>query len=127
MARNLTLPRCTRIRRSVRTRAWVGTPPTRTSRRARRWNDSNFFLPKDQRGRLAAVYATGPNGKITRAANDAKGQGHYVDGPRKNFAGGAGLLSTANDYARFMEALRNGGALGDARILSPRSVALMTT
>lgn len=89
--------------------------------------DTNFFLPKDQRRRLAAVYATGPNGKIARAPNDAKGQGHYVDGPRKNFAGGAGLLSTATDYARFMEALRNGGALGDARILSPRSVALMTT
>jgi CubicO group peptidase (beta-lactamase class C family) len=89
--------------------------------------DTNFFLPKDQRGRLAAVYLTGPNGKIVRAANDSKGQGHYVDGPRKNFAGGAGLLSTANDYARFLEAIRNGGALGSTRILSPRSVALMTT
>jgi CubicO group peptidase (beta-lactamase class C family) len=89
--------------------------------------DTNFFLPKDQRGRLAAVYLSGPNGKIVRATNDAKGQGHYVDGPRKNFAGGAGLLSTATDYARFMEALRNGGALGGVRILSPRSVALMTT
>jgi CubicO group peptidase (beta-lactamase class C family) len=89
--------------------------------------DTNFFLPKDQRRRLAAVYATGPNGKMVRAANDSKGQGHYVDGPRKNFAGGAGLLSTATDYARFMEALRNGGVLDNARILSPRSVALMTT
>lgn len=89
--------------------------------------DTHFFLPKDQRRRLAAVYASGANGKIVRAANDSKGQGHYVDGPRKNFAGGAGLLSTAADYARFMEAIRNGGALGNARILSPRSVALMTT
>lgn len=89
--------------------------------------DTNFFLPKDQRRRLATVYASGPNGKIVRAPNDAKGQGHYVDGPRKNFSGGAGLLSTANDYARFLEALRNGGALGGTRILSPRSVALMTT
>lgn len=89
--------------------------------------DTNFFLPKDQRRRLAAVYATGPNGKIVRAPNDSKGQGHYVDGPRKNFAGGAGLLSTAADYARFLEALRNGGVLDNVRILSPRSVALMTT
>ncbi|MET0534505.1 MAG: serine hydrolase domain-containing protein [Steroidobacter sp.] len=89
--------------------------------------DTNFFLPQDQRKRLAAVYATGPNGKIVRAANDAKGQGHYIDGPRKNFAGGAGLLSTAQDYARFLEALRNGGVLDGVRILSPRSVALMTT
>ncbi|GFE81727.1 serine hydrolase [Steroidobacter agaridevorans] len=89
--------------------------------------DTNFFLPKEQRSRLAAVYGTGTNGKIARSANDAKGQGHYVDGPRRSFAGGAGLLSTAADYARFLEALRNGGALGNARILSPRSVALMTT
>ncbi len=92
-----------------------------------RMKDTNFFLPKDQRQRLAAVYGTGANGKIARAANDSKGQGHYVDGPRKNFAGGAGLLSTANDYARFLEMIRNGGALDGARILSPRSVALMTT
>lgn len=89
--------------------------------------DTHFFLPKDQRRRLAAVYATGAKGKIVRAADDAKGQGHYVEGPRKNFAGGAGLLSTAQDYARFLEALRNGGELGGVRILSPRSVALMTT
>lgn len=89
--------------------------------------DTHFFLPKDQRRRLAAVYATGPNGKIVRSANDAKGQGHYVDGPRKSFSGGAGLLSTAADYARLMEAIRNGGASGNVRILSPRSVALMTT
>lgn len=89
--------------------------------------DTHFFLPKDQRRRLAAVYGTGPNGKIVRAANDAKGQGHYVEGPRQSFAGGAGLLSTARDYARFLEALRNGGALDGVRILSPRSVALMTT
>lgn len=89
--------------------------------------DTNFFLPKDQRGRLAAVYGTGANGKIARSGNDAKGQGHYVDGPRRSFAGGAGLLSTARDYARFLEALRNGGTLGNARILAPRSVALMNT
>jgi CubicO group peptidase (beta-lactamase class C family) len=89
--------------------------------------DTNFFLPKDQRKRLAAVYGSSANGTIARSANDAKGQGSYVDGPRKSFAGGAGLLSTARDYARFLEAIRNGGALGSARILSPRSVALMTT
>jgi CubicO group peptidase (beta-lactamase class C family) len=89
--------------------------------------DTHFFLPPDQRRRLAAVYYSGPNGKIARSANDSKGQGHYVDGPRKNFAGGAGLVSTAQDYARFLEALRNGGVLGGVRILSPRSVALMTT
>jgi CubicO group peptidase (beta-lactamase class C family) len=50
-----------------------------------------------------------------------------VEGPRRNFAGGAGLLSTARDYARFLEAMRRGGTLDGARLLSPLSVKLMTT
>jgi CubicO group peptidase (beta-lactamase class C family) len=89
--------------------------------------DTKFFLPGGERDRLAAVYSSGPEGTIVRAPDDAKGQGHYVEGPRKNFAGGAGLLSTARDYARFLEMTRNGGTLDGARILSPRSIALMTT
>jgi CubicO group peptidase (beta-lactamase class C family) len=89
--------------------------------------DTHFFLPENQRARLATVYASGPDGKIVRAPEGARGQGHYVDGPRKSFAGGAGLVSTARDYARFLEMIRNGGTLDGHRILSPRTVALMTT
>jgi CubicO group peptidase (beta-lactamase class C family) len=89
--------------------------------------DTSFFLPAADRDRLATVYASGPDGTIVRAPEGARGQGHYVEGPRKNFAGGAGLLSTARDYAKFLEMTRNGGTLDGVRILSPRSVALMTT
>jgi CubicO group peptidase (beta-lactamase class C family) len=89
--------------------------------------DTRFFLPASGRDRLATVYSSGPDGTIIRAPEGARGQGHYVDGPRKNFAAGAGLLSTARDYARFLEMTRNGGVLDGVRILSPRSVALMTT
>ena len=89
--------------------------------------DTRFFLPASERERLATVYSTGADGTIMRAPEGARGQGHYVDGPRRNFSGGAGLLSTARDYARFLEMTRNGGALDGKRILSPRSVALMTT
>ena len=89
--------------------------------------DTRFFLPAAQRDRLAAVYATGPGGAFVRAPEGSKGQGHYVDGPRKSFAGGAGLLSTAHDYARFLEMIRNGGSLDGARILGNRTVQLMTT
>jgi CubicO group peptidase (beta-lactamase class C family) len=89
--------------------------------------DTRFFLPREQRDRLSAVYSSGTDGRITRAPDGAKGQGSYVDGPRKSFAGGAGLLSTARDYARFLEMIRNGGALDGVRILSPRTVELMTT
>ena len=89
--------------------------------------DTQFFLPPDQRSRLAAVYSHGSDGKIVRAPDGPRGQGAYVDGPRKSFAGGAGLLSTAQDYARFLEMIRRGGAIDGVRILSPRTVALMTT
>jgi CubicO group peptidase (beta-lactamase class C family) len=89
--------------------------------------DTHFFLPDAAKGRLASVYASGTDGKYVRAPEGARGQGAYVDGPRRNFAGGAGLLSTARDYARFLEAMRRGGSLDGSRILSPLSVKLMST
>jgi CubicO group peptidase (beta-lactamase class C family) len=89
--------------------------------------DTHFFLPSDKRDRLAAVYASRADGTIVRAPAGSRGQGDYVDGPRRSFAGGAGLLSTARDYARFLEMIRNGGALGGVRLLAPRTVQLMTT
>jgi CubicO group peptidase (beta-lactamase class C family) len=72
------------------------------------------------------VYASSGDTTV-RAPDGARGQGAYVDGPRRSFSGGAGLLSTIEDYAKFLEMLRNGGSLGDARILSPKTVALMLT
>lgn len=89
--------------------------------------DTRFYVPPAERNRLAAVYSSKKDGTIERAPEGPKGQGNYVEGPRKSFAGGAGLTSTAHDYARFLEMIRNGGALDGIRILSPRTVALMTT
>lgn len=91
-----------------------------------RMTDTHFFLPKDKAPRLAAVYSL-TDGRIQRAPDAGTGQGAYVDGPRRCFSGGAGLLSTANDYARFLEMLRNGGELDGVRVLSRKSVELMTT
>ncbi len=90
-------------------------------------HDTCFFLPPEQRDRLTTVYLSGPDGRLARAPEGARGQGHYVDGPRRNFAGGAGMLSTARDYGRFLEMIRRGGELDGVRILAPRTVALMTT
>jgi CubicO group peptidase (beta-lactamase class C family) len=89
--------------------------------------DTHFYLPAEKAARLAVVYGSGPDGRITKAPDGARGQGHYVEGPRKSFSGGAGLVSTARDYATFLEALRRGGALGNVRVLSPHAVGLMTT
>jgi CubicO group peptidase (beta-lactamase class C family) len=90
-------------------------------------SDTQFFLPADKRSRLVEVFASDATNHVVRAPDGARGQGHYVDGPRRNFAGGAGLVSTARDYARFLQMIAGGGALGATRVLSPHTVALMTT
>ncbi len=91
-------------------------------------NDTHFYLPENMTNRLATVYAATATGSIERSPDESRmgGQGAYVKGPRKSFSGGAGLLSTAADYAKFLQMMLNGGELNGKRILSPKSVELMT-
>ncbi len=90
-------------------------------------HDTHFYLPPDKVGRLATVYSATDTG-LKRAPEPGlgTGQGHYVKGPRVSLSGGAGLLSTAEDYARFLQMLLNGGSLDGRRVLSRKSVELMT-
>ena len=90
--------------------------------------DTHFYLPSSKKNRLAAVYSARTGGGIERAPDPGGmvGQGAYVEGPRQSFSGGAGLLSTAMDYSRFLQMLLNGGTLNGTRVLSPKSVKLMT-
>ena len=89
--------------------------------------DTSFYLPVNKLDRLAVVYSA-KDGKAERAPVEGTiaSQGHYVNGPRKSFSGGAGLLSTPGDYARFLQMMLNGGQLNGKRILSRKSVELMT-
>ena len=96
--------------------------------------DTSFFLPPEKRDRLATVYTPKEDGTLTRAPDTAPlingamvAQGAYVDGPRQCFGGGAGLLSTAPDYARLVRMFANGGSLDGVRILSPKTLALMSS
>jgi CubicO group peptidase (beta-lactamase class C family) len=89
--------------------------------------DTHFFLPPEKRARLATVYGAREGGGLERAPDPLRGQGDYVDGPRKAYSGGAGLLSTASDYARFLQMLLNGGELDGVRLLSPKTVELATS
>jgi CubicO group peptidase (beta-lactamase class C family) len=89
--------------------------------------DTHFFLPPSESERLATVYMRSAEGTMVRAPEGARGQGDYVTGPRRSFAGGAGLVSTARDYARFLQMLLNGGILDNERLLAPATVRLMTT
>ena len=99
-----------------------------------RMDDSYFYVPDDKVGRIATPYSTdsssglrpmagverfGPRGILVMGGAGSRGSQRYA-------SGGAGLLSTALDYARFLQMLLNGGALGDVRLLSPKTVQLMT-
>ena len=88
--------------------------------------DTHFYVPEDKRDRLAAVYSAAEGGIVRAEGTGSNGQGAYVEGPRKSFSGGAGLVSTATDYARFLQMLLNGGELDGVRLLSPKTVELMT-
>jgi CubicO group peptidase (beta-lactamase class C family) len=87
--------------------------------------DTAFFLPEAKAARLAAIYAVGDDGTISRATDGHpaqaglphSGQGAYVTGPHAAFSGGAGLLSTAQDYGRFVQMLLNGAWQGNESLL----------
>lgn len=90
--------------------------------------DTHFYLPQTKVNRLAAVYSANANKPLERSPDPGGmvGQGAYVKGPRKSFSGGAGLLSTASDYAKFLQMLLNKGTFNGTRILAPSTVELMT-
>lgn len=99
--------------------------------------DTSFVVPDDQWNRVAELYS--PAGTPADAAaafqsanratelveaDEALDQG-YKPGARFE-SGGGGLMSTASDYLRFSQMLLNGGELDGVRLLSPKTVELMT-
>jgi len=95
--------------------------------------DTYFFPPENKLDRLAAAYTYYPEKGLQRFPETPITEGSFTysadypyRGPKKLFSGGAGLNSTAADYARFCEMLLEGGKLGNVRLLSRKSVELMT-
>ena len=82
--------------------------------------DTAFSLPAAKASRLVALHAI-EKGTLVRAAE----QGTYTN--VTYFSGGAGLVSTGRDYLRFAQMLLNGGELDGVRLLSRKTVELMTT
>ena len=96
--------------------------------------DTHFFLPPEKVGRLAVLYQAGPGHALKRAPDEPIHNGtlvysstYQVKGPRTYFSGGAGLTSTAGDYARFLRMLLGGGELEGVRMLKAETVKAMTT
>lgn len=89
-----------------------------------RMTDTSFFLPPEKAERLMNVYGLEDGKLVLKETADTSA---YIKGPRKCFGGGAGLLSTANDYGRFCQMLLNGGELDGTRILGPKTIELART
>jgi CubicO group peptidase (beta-lactamase class C family) len=91
-------------------------------------NDTWFNLPKEKSGRLTTVYIEDSLHHIIKW--DAHHFGidpAYPLTAKHYFSGGAGLSSTAFDYAVFLQMFLNGGTYNGHRILSKRSVEMMTS
>ena len=95
--------------------------------------DTYFFPPENKLERLAAAYTYDPDKGLNRFPDTPITEGSFTysadypySGAKKLFSGGAGLTSTAADYARFCEMMLESGKLGNTRLLSRKSVELMT-
>ncbi len=92
--------------------------------------DTYFYLPADKASRLVPLYKLNDKQKIephTTAFSNG-GDPNFPLAPKGTyFSGGAGLSSTAYDYAQFAQMLINGGEWNGVRLLSPHTIRLMTT
>ncbi|NEU98728.1 serine hydrolase domain-containing protein [Bradyrhizobium uaiense] len=87
--------------------------------------DTAFHVPQHKLTRLATAYARDPASGALKVF-DAPATGKYAAPPAFE-NGGAGLVSTADDFNAFAQMMLNGGRLGTERILSRPSVELMTS
>ncbi len=90
-----------------------------------RMTHTSFFVPPEQRDKLAAMYDWKTNGVFERQPDKKAFEFNTAHWPLT--PGSYGLTSTIDDYSRFARMLLNGGELDGARILHSRTVKLMST
>jgi CubicO group peptidase (beta-lactamase class C family) len=95
--------------------------------------DTYFFVPDNKVSRLATAYTYYDEKGLQRFPDTPIREGSFVysadyptRGPKKLFSGGAGLVSTAMDYARFCQMMLDDGKVGNTRLLSRKTIELMT-
>jgi CubicO group peptidase (beta-lactamase class C family) len=84
--------------------------------------DTGFWVPEDKRPRLAKTYQDDGQGGLTLYTGNNLGIINAMDRDPAFESGGAGLVSTIDDYAKFATMLLNGGKHGGGAILKPATV-----
>ena len=87
--------------------------------------DTSFTVPAGKAARFAEIYDQAPGGGL-RPVPSEEPRTRFREGAKFK-SGGGGLVSTVGDYLRFCQMMLNGGELDGVRLLSPKTVALMTT
>ena len=89
--------------------------------------DTGFYLPAAKANRLVPVQKP-ENGKWVKytGVEGYYDAGYPIKGAKTFFGGGAGLTSTARDYATFLQIYLNGGELNGVRILSRKTIETIT-
>lgn len=87
--------------------------------------DTYFYLPANKAGRLVELYAKGSADKPLTLSDNADNRTYPIAGAKTYFTGGAGLVSTIDDYARFCQMLLNGGQFNGRRVLARKTVEML--
>jgi len=94
-------------------------------------NNTYFYLPKQKKDRIATLYGINSLGRLTKLEGISDNGYHSdIDVHESNqsyFSGGAGLVSTAEDYYKFLQMLLNNGSYKDKKLLSRKTIELMTS
>lgn len=89
--------------------------------------DTGFWLPAEKRERLVKTYADNGKGDLELYTGNHLGIIHQMDRDPAFESGGAGLVSTIDDYAKFTTMLINGGSLNGSQILRNKTVKYLTS
>lgn len=89
-------------------------------------NDTGFYIDDAKKDRLVKVYEEiGTEPGITPHPKNEWTE-YPVTGAKTYFSGGAGLTSTTQDYAKFCQMMLNGGSFNNKKLLSRKTIELMT-
>jgi CubicO group peptidase (beta-lactamase class C family) len=87
-------------------------------------NDTSFYLPESKHNRLVSIQKK-ENGNWIKYPTTFYDPNYPIKGAQRFFSGGAGLSSTAKDYATFLQMYLNNGELNGIRLLSRTTIEFM--